>query len=115
MWDLGRHEVDLCNQSIPFGGMRIVHLETVNILLAVKVFRKFWNGKCVLMKCDNQAVVAVLQSGWPRNPFLVACERNISYIAGLDDVDLQYIHVLGKNNKAADLLSRWIGSCHEVV
>ena len=80
----------MCNQSIPFGGMRIVHLETVNILLAVKVFRKFWNGKCVLVKCDNQTVVAVS---------VISCERNISYIAGLDDVDLQYIHVLGKNNK----------------
>ena len=28
-------------------------------------------------------------------------------MAALSDIDLQYVHVLGKNNVVADLLSRW--------
>ena len=63
--------------------MKIVHLEMVNILLAVKVFQKSWSGKRVLVKCDNQAVVAALQSGRACDPFLAACAHNIWYIADL--------------------------------
>ena len=55
----------VCNLPIPLGfrNMSIVHLEMVNILLAVKIFSKLWTGKCVLIRCSNQAVVSVLQSG----------------------------------------------------
>ena len=92
--------------SIPlyFWEMKIAHLKMVNIFLAIKVFQEFWKGIHVLVKCDNQAVVAVLQSSQACDPFLAACARNIWFIAALNDIELQYVHVLGKHNRAADLL-----------
>ena len=60
-----------------------------------------------LVKCDNDAVVKVLNAGKARDPYLGACARNVWYMAALSDIDLQYVDVLGKNNMVADLLSRW--------
>ena len=93
----------------------MVHLEMVNFLLAVRIFAKAWVKQQVLINCDNQAVVSVLQSGHARHPFLGACARNIWYMAALDDVDLSYVHMLGKHNRAADLLSLWSASNNDIV
>ena len=60
----------------------------------------------MLVKCDNQAIVSTLTSGRARDPFLGACARNIWYETALRDIDVQYVHVLGQNNRTADLLSR---------
>ena len=37
----------------------IVHLEMINILLAMRLFHTQWFSKKVLIQCDNQAVVTV--------------------------------------------------------
>ena len=58
--------------------------------------------------------VSVLQSGRAHDPFLAACAWNIWYVAALQDIDLSYVHVLGKNNRVADLLSRWTGSRNDI-
>ena len=73
-----------------FANLDIVHLEMVNIVMALRLFARLWSGTKVLVKCDNDTVVKVLNAGKARDPFLGACARNIWYI------DLQYIHVLGK-------------------
>ena len=102
---------------IPLGynQFTIVHLEMVNILVALKLFGKTWRGNRVLIKCDNEAVVSVLRSGKARDPFLGACARNIWYLAALQDVEMQYVHVLGRNNRKADLLSRWSGTQQDIT
>ena len=41
--------------------LTIVHLEMINILVAIKAFGPFWAQKKVLVKFDNQAVVSVLK------------------------------------------------------
>ena len=92
----------------------IVHLEMVNILLAVRLFQAQWAGKKVLIKCDNEAVVTVLRSGRARDPFLGTCARNIWYVSALSDMDIQYVHIRGLDNRVADLLSRWTGSHKDV-
>ena len=98
--------------QIPYGykGLNIAHLEMVNILVALKVFSHQWAGKRVLVHCDNQAVVCVLQSGKARDPFLGACARNVWLWAATFDIEVTYVHVMGKYNRAADLLSRWSNS-----
>ena len=57
----------------------IVHLEMVNILLAVRTFVNHWKGHKILIKCDNQAVVSVLTSGRTRDPYLAVCAKNIIF------------------------------------
>ena len=82
----------------------------VNILVALKVYAHTWKGARILIKCDNDAVVKVLSGGIARDPFLAACTWNAWYLAALADVHLQFVHVLGKNNRVADLLSCWQNS-----
>ena len=100
---------------VGFRGLDIVHLEMINIFLAVKLFSKAWKHRRVLIKCDNMAVVSVLKSGRARDPYHGACARNVWYVSALCDIDLQYLHVLGKQNRAADLLSRWTNSAKDGV
>ena len=97
---------------IPLGyrNLSIVHLEMLNILVGIRLFGNMLRGKKVLLKCDNEAVVSVLRTGKARDPFLGACGRNIWYSTATLDVDLQYVHIPGKQNRTADLLSRWTGS-----
>ena len=90
-----------------YANLDIVHLEMVNIVMALRLFARFWSGTTILVKCDNDAVVKVLSAGKARDPFLGACARNVWYIAALADIDLQYEHILGRDNTVADLLSRW--------
>ena len=54
---------------IPLGfkSLDIVHIEMANILVADKILARTWTGRRVLIKCDNQAVVAVLNSGKARD------------------------------------------------
>ena len=46
-----------------FANIDIVHLEMVNIVMALRVFARFWSGTRILVKCDNEAVVKVLKAG----------------------------------------------------
>ena len=112
----GRWSKFVYHLPIPRGFMNwsIVHLEMVNILLAVRLFQRQWSGRRVLIRCDNEAVVTVLRSGKTRDPYLGACARNIWYVAALADIDLQYAHIRGLDNGVADLLSRWTGSTQDV-
>ena len=91
----------------------IVHLEMVNILLAVRLFKDLWASKKVQIHCDNAAVVTVLRSGKTRDPYLGACARNVWYVAARFDMDLQYTHIRGVDNKVADALSRWEGTVEQ--
>ena len=85
----------------------IVHLEMLNILVAIRVWGNDWKHQRVLIKCDNQAVVSVLNSGKTQDLTLAAIARNIMMEISDQDIDLQVIHILGIENKVADLLSRW--------
>ena len=64
----------MCGQEIfaialPKGyqNYNIVHLEMVNILVAVRTWAHQWQGRKVIIHCDNQAVVSVLSSGHTRD------------------------------------------------
>ena len=95
--------------SIPLGyqNLDIVHLEMINILVAVKLFGAYWKSKRVKIFCDNMAVVCVLQSGRTKDPYMAACARNIWLWSASYDIDFQFVHIAGKTNVTADLLSRW--------
>ena len=85
----------------------IVHLEMLNILVTIRAWKKFFQNKRILIKCDNQAVVSVLTTGRTSDLTLSAIARNIMMETATYDIDLQVIHILGVENKIADLLSRW--------
>ena len=86
---------------------RIVYLEMINILVAVKLFGVYWKSKRVKIFCDNMAVVCVLQSGRTKDAYMAACARNIWLWSTSYDINFQFVHIAGKTNVTADLLSRW--------
>ena len=51
--------------------LAITQLETLNTLVAVRLFAAYWHRKTVHIKCDNLAAVQVLTSGKTRDPFWV--------------------------------------------
>ena len=96
-----------------YKNLHITQLEMINILVAIRIFGPTWSHKKVLIKCDNLAVVQVLQSGRTRDAFMAACVRNVWLEAALSDVQLIYKHFPGKLNSVADLLSRWQNTAHQ--
>ena len=73
----------------------------VNILVALKAWHAQWAGSRVLIKCDNQTVVAVLNNGKTRMPGTYSCGLSAC------NIDIKVVHVAGKLNQVADLLPRW--------
>ena len=85
----------------------IVHWEMYNILVALKLWGGAWKNQKVNIKCDNQAVVSILNTGKSSDKHLCTLARNILFLCACNDIHLTVIHVLGKNNIIADTLSRW--------
>ena len=92
--------------DIPGFDFKIVHLEMINILVALRLWGKFWKHSTVKIFCDNQAVVQVVATNKTKDPCLAACIRNIWLISAHYDITIQIQHISGKENVEADLLSR---------
>ena len=88
----------------------IAHLEMLNILVALRVWNRCWAKSRIRIACDN-----VLNSGRTRDLTLAAIARNIQMQVATWDINLHVIHIPGKENHFADLLSRWaITNKHQV-
>ena len=85
----------------------IAQLEMINILVALKVWHNQWAGQRIVINCDNQAVVAVLTNGRSCDEVLAKYAGNIFMWLSTCNIDMKLIHIAGKNNPIADLLSRW--------
>ena len=86
--------------------LKIVHLEMLNLLIALKLWAHEWSHSVVRFFWDNLAMVQVVQTGKTRDNMLSLCLRNIWLITATHDIDLHIEHIQGRSNKIADLLSR---------
>ena len=97
--------------SIPivlgYDNLSKVHLEMLNILVAIRVWGPLWNGKAISIACDNQAMVMVLNSGKTRDLTLAAIAQNNFTAAAHFDIFLKIVHIMRVHNDIADSLSRW--------
>ena len=84
----------------------IALIEMINILVALIIWHSSWAGRKVLIKCDNQSVVSVLNNGMARYQTLAKYARNIFMRASACNINLTVVHVVGKQNPVADLLVR---------
>ena len=55
----------------------IVHLDILNIMVALKVWGHCWKDKYMEVFCDNLAVAQVLQTGKARDSRVATFVRNI--------------------------------------
>lgn len=88
----------------------IVHLEMVNVYVALKVWKSKLRGQTVIINCDNFAVVSTLNSGKALDNFLLTVARNVWMLTAIYDIELQVVHIPGKINVKADILSRWFNN-----
>ena len=98
--------------------LTIVHLEMINIVVALRVWGSLWAHTRIRFHCDNQAVVRVVAHGRTKDDFLAAAIRNIWLLCGHWDIEFEIVHIRGKDNVLADTLSRMFSSCslsHSVV
>ena len=87
-----------------YNNYSIVHLEMLNILVALKVWAHQWANKKVRIKCDNMAVVEVFKT---KDVMLATCARNIWMLKALFNISIHIEYIPGKQNVVADLLSRF--------
>ena len=92
--------------QIPNFILTIVHLEMLNVVIALRTWAKYWQHTKVVFFCDNLAVVHVVKTNRTRDEFLALCLRNIWLLAALHDVEIELKHIPGKENIEADVLSR---------
>ena len=85
----------------------------LNIVIALRIWAKFWEHSQMHIHCDNMVVVQVVSSSKTKDKFLAASIRNIWLISSIFDFDIVIVHIQGKNNVVADCLSR-LYSCRNV-
>ena len=91
------------------GKMHITHFEMINIIIAIKLWGNEWVGQKVILYTDNEVVVTICNQGYTRDKVLATIARNIWLYTAEKDISLQVLHLPGKDNVIADLLSRWGG------
>ena len=109
---LGVYKNYIYTLAIPlnFRQYNIVHLEMVNVVVALKAWGQLWANKRVEIYCDNRAVVDVLSFGKARGDVLATFARNVWLLSVIYNITIVVFHVKGTTNVVADLLSRWRGS-----
>ena len=95
--------------KIKFGN--IAHYEMLAIYIAIKKWKDKLAGKKITLLCDNQACVAVVNSGRASDPKLAECLRQIVMITATNDIQIKLEYVNTKLNTIPDLLSRWYNNC----
>ena len=80
--------------------------ELVPIVIAALMWGQEWKGMLVQVRCDNAAVVAIVNSGSSRNSQAMHLRRCLAFLAAKGDFRLRAVHIRGVKNVAADALSR---------
>ena len=84
----------------------IASKELLPILFAVAIWGKNWRGQRVNCRCDNMAVVAVINAGRAKDRSLMHLLRCLFFWTAHYSIHLRASHVPGVSNVAADALSR---------
>ena len=85
----------------------IAVLELVPIVPAASVWGDIWSNQRIRFICDNLSVVQVLQKKSSKDSHLLKLLRNLTFFAVKFNFDYSAVHVEGKENPAADNLSRF--------
>ncbi len=80
--------------------------ELLPIVLGVAVWGELWQGTHVSCRCDNAAVVAIVNSGRCKVDKAMHLVRYLSFFLARWEVSLRCRHLPGAQNGAADALSR---------
>ena len=82
-------------------------LETLAIVIALRLWGCHWRGLRIMVYCDNFSVVSSLNSGRIQDKLLVVCLRDIWFLATVHEFEIRACRLPSYKNRGADLLSRW--------
>ena len=89
-----------------WGGRNITLKELVPVVLACAVWGPLWFGARVVAHVDNEAAVAVLNSGYSKEGEIMHLIRSLFFIVASYQISLSARHIPGTQNGAADAISR---------
>lgn len=90
----------------PKMGISIAYQELFPIVLAVLSWGDSWQGKRILFHCDNEATVAIINSGKSKSIPIANLLRKIVLKSALGNFLVRATHIRGIDNGIADALSR---------
>ena len=91
------------------GGTNHLHItvkELTPIVLAAMVWGINWQGRTILARCDNAAVVGIVNSDSSKNPKAMHLMRCLTFLAAKMHFRVRATHIRGVDNILADALSR---------
>ena len=86
--------------------MSIAVKELLLVVVNATIWGKDWSGSQVLFRSDNMAVVHVLNAGVARDQTMSHLLRCLFFVQAHFKFDCRARHISGKDNEAADALSR---------
>ena len=95
-----------CQWPDTWAAVNIAAKEFIPILLAIGTWGHLFRGSQVLLKCDNMAVVSIINSKKCTDKLLAQLLRCLHYLCARHDIAVVAEHIQGKLNTAADALSR---------
>ena len=70
----------------------IAHLELLNLVVAVKLWSRWWAGHRVEIRCDNMNTCMVVMTGKSIDLFMQSCARELYQVVAAYDIDLNVVH-----------------------
>ena len=86
--------------------VHITSKELLPLVVSAAVWGSQWRGNTIRARCDNAAVVAIIRSGYSKDPLAMQLIRNLFFITAHYNLLIVTVHVPGVENVAADALSR---------
>ena len=80
--------------------------ELIPVVVTAIVWGRQWSASHVRVKCDNAAVVQILNHGYSRDANVMHLMRCLHFIAARFNFRVSAEHIPGSLNTAADALSR---------
>ena len=103
----GEYFHEVFPRSITQQQLSITELELLTVVVAIKLWQFKLAGRCIMIHCDNQACVEMINSMRSRNNFLQMCLRELWLKLAVNNIMVKAAHIPGRENTIADCLSRW--------
>lgn len=84
----------------------INELEALSLLVGIKIWGSYCVGKKILVFCDNQATVHIVNSGRAANAFAQSVMRELHFWAAKFQCQVRAVFIGTQENRMADLASR---------
>ena len=82
-------------QGLPLN-CTIVHLEMINVFIALNLWKHKLQGRTIVIHCNNMAVVNSISSGRSWDSFFGSVARNIWHLTATHDIELTVLHIPSK-------------------